>query len=168
MPHHAGAHSPAPVVTSLSIVVLSLLACRMERAPRPSSSAPAWGVSTLADTGFGPILVGMTPDEANAAAGGALKLPAGLGPEGCDYAFAPEVPGLALMIEDGRVVRIEVKTTGITTSEGARVGDSEDRIREGGHRVPRWPRSPSRLRGRLCVRGMPPNWRLELTGATTK
>jgi len=49
---------------------------------------------------------------------------------GCDYASGGGLPaGLGVMIEDGIVVRIEVDTSSIPTAEGARVGDSEAKVR---------------------------------------
>ena len=47
------------------------------------------GAGTVSETGFGPIVVGMTPLEARTAAGGRLQLPERLGAEGCDYAAVP-------------------------------------------------------------------------------
>ena len=89
--------------------------------------------STVTDTGFGPIVVGMTPLEARTAAGGRLQLPEPLRAEGCDYASVPGVEGLeglSFMIENGRVVRVDVRARGIRTVEGGAVGDTEGRIQE--------------------------------------
>jgi hypothetical protein len=114
----------------LAVLIASVGAsCRTERAKRPDS-APPWAGWTLADTGLGPIVVGMTPTEASAASGGSLQLPESPPTEGCAYASSPGIEGLSLMIENGRIVRIEVRTPGLKTAEGATVGDREDRIRE--------------------------------------
>ena len=86
--------------------------------------------STVSETGFGPIVVGMTPLEARTAAGGRLQLPERLGAEGCDYAAVPGLEGLTFMIENGRVVRVDVRARGIRTVEGGAVGDTEARIQE--------------------------------------
>ena len=52
--------------------------------------------STVSETGFGPIVVGMTPQEARTAAGDRLQLPERLGAEGCDYAAVPGLEGLTV------------------------------------------------------------------------
>jgi len=71
----------------------------------------------------------MTPAAANAAVGDSLLLPPP-GAEGCGYASAPAVEGLGLMIENGRIVRIDVRAPGVRTELGGAVGDSETRIQE--------------------------------------
>jgi hypothetical protein len=50
---------------------------------------------------------------------------------GCDYATVPDMPkGVAVMVEGGIVVRVEVDTNTVATTAGARVGDTEQRIQE--------------------------------------
>jgi len=103
-----------------AVVVLVASACgKQSAAPR------SWAV---ADTGAGPVVVGMSFDEANRAAGGTLRLSQPLQPEGCAFAWGPD--SLAFMIENGRLVRVDVRTPGIKTSAGAMVGDAEARIEE--------------------------------------
>lgn len=78
--------------------------------------------------GFGPVRVGMTTAEAASALGAELKL---LGPEmqPCHYVQATERPGVAFMVIDGRIARVDVRPDSpIRTAEGAAVGDSEERI----------------------------------------
>lgn len=78
--------------------------------------------------GFGPVRVGMTTAEASSALGAELKL---LGPEmqPCHYVQATERPGVAFMVIDGRIARVDVRPDSpIRTAEGAAVGDSEQRI----------------------------------------
>lgn len=110
------------------LLLLTFGACGTER-QRPADPPASWTAATLADSGFGAILVGMTPAAANAAVGDSLVLPPA-GPEGCQYGSAPAVAGLAFMIENGRVVRIEVRSQGVRTDAGAAVGDSETRIQQ--------------------------------------
>ena len=112
------------------LLALHAAACRNERTAREPDSAPTWTGWTVADTGFGPVVIGMNVTEANAAIGGGLRLPAAPHTEGCDYASAPGVAGLSFMIENGRIARIDVQMAGIRTAEGAAVGDSEGRIRQ--------------------------------------
>lgn len=109
------------------MLVVAACAAEPRRAP---DATPTWATGTLSDTGFGPVIVGITPLEAQAAAGGLLKLPEVLAAEGCDYASAVGLEGLAFMIENGRVVRVEARAGGIRTAEGAAVGDTEARIQE--------------------------------------
>ena len=49
---------------------------------------------------------------------------------GCVYAKVPAASGLLVMLFDGRVVRLDVIAAGIATAAGARVGDTEERVRE--------------------------------------
>lgn len=135
----------------------------------PVVSAPVadslryWITWTLADTGFGPIVFGMTPAEANAVVGGSLVLPEGMTPDACDFAFVRGVEGLAFMIEAGRIVRIDVRRSDVRTNEGAGFGDAEARISElyagrvrvsphpytDGHNLTVLPRDSSHARFRL-------------------
>jgi hypothetical protein len=50
--------------------------------------------------------------------------------QGCVYTKVPEAPGLLVMLFAGKVVRLDVITAGVATASGARVGDTEQRIRE--------------------------------------
>jgi hypothetical protein len=116
------------------ISVLALAAACGERTPQAAKPAQAatpaeWIAWTVADTGFGPITIGMTPEQANAAVGGSLTLPQGVA-DGCDYASPRGVDSLSFMIEQGKVVRIEVRRHDVRTIAGARVGDTEARIQQ--------------------------------------
>ncbi|MFL5595877.1 MAG: hypothetical protein ACJ77S_00295 [Gemmatimonadaceae bacterium] len=93
----------------------------------PSSSA---GTSfTITPTGYGPLRVGMTVAQAASALGGGFGAPAGYS-GGCGYAALVKAPrGLAIMLEDGKIARFEIRSGGITTAEGARIGDTESRIK---------------------------------------
>ena len=78
--------------------------------------------------GFGPVRVGMSTAQAANALGAELKL---LGPEmqPCHYVQATGHPGIAFMVIDGRIARVDVRPDSpIRTAEGAAVGDSEERI----------------------------------------
>jgi hypothetical protein len=96
---------------------------------KPAPAATDWTSWTVADTGFGPITIGMTPEQANAAVGGALQLPPGTTTD-CAYATHRGVDSLLFMVEQGKIVRIEVRRHDIPSAEGARVGDSEARIQQ--------------------------------------
>lgn len=84
--------------------------------------------------GLGPLRVGMTEDEARAALGD-LKAPASAvepnNPAACRYGTTTSFPHTRVMLEGGKVVRVEVDSAaGIPTAEGARVGDTEARVQE--------------------------------------
>jgi hypothetical protein len=55
----------------------------------------------------------------------------GMGPDQCRIVAWPDgPPGLRLMIEGSEIVRIDVDSGNVTTSLGARVGDTEERIKQ--------------------------------------
>ena len=96
----------------------------------PKSSTPSTSTPDMVVTeyGIGPIRSGMTVAEAAKAMGGGFAAPRG-GSSGCGYAVMPKAPpGLAVMIEKGKVARVEVRRGTIPTSAGAKIGDTEARI----------------------------------------
>jgi len=85
---------------------------------------------TVTEYGIGPIRAGMTVAQANAAIGGGFAAPKG-GTSGCTYAVLTKAPrGLWVMLQDGRVARVEVRSGSIATSTGGRIGDTETRIKQ--------------------------------------
>ena len=91
-------------------------------APRPSTS---WVVT---ERGIGPLRAGMSISEANSAVGGGFSSPSTDG--SCSYArFAGAPSGVAVMLENNKVARIEVRSGSTATAGGARIGDSEARIK---------------------------------------
>jgi hypothetical protein len=114
------------------LVLLGLAAACGERSSqdKPAPASTDWTSWTVADTGFGPITIGMTPEQANAAVGGALQLPQSTTMDGCDYATHRGVDSLLFMVEQGKIVRVEVRRHDIQTAAGARIGDSEARIEQ--------------------------------------
>jgi hypothetical protein len=113
---------------------MALAACRADAPPPPDSAPPpapapeaAWTVSAA---GYGPIRVGSTIAELNAALNESVR-PAYQASEECDYVHPARLPGrVNLMVVKDTVVRIDVDTTGVLTEQGAGVGDSEQRISE--------------------------------------
>lgn len=91
------------------------------------SAAAADSVWTVGHRNYGPIPLGVPFEEANTAAGGAIEQPDSL--EGCTTAVIEDEDGVWLMVVDGRVVRVDVRTPNVETREGAGVGDPEDRVR---------------------------------------
>jgi hypothetical protein len=100
-------------------------------APADTSRAPSRPPGmTVTEYGIGPIRAGMTVAQANAAIGGGFAAPKG-GTSGCTSAALTKAPrGLWVMLQDGRVARVEVRSGSIATSTGARIGDSEARIKQ--------------------------------------
>ncbi|HEX2204622.1 MAG TPA: hypothetical protein VHG91_15035 [Longimicrobium sp.] len=98
-------------------------------ATAPSATDVAYG---LAEWGLGPLRVGMTEEEARAALGGAWSPLAADGEtEGCRYARSAALPpGVLVMLDSGRVRRVEVDSGATATAAGARIGDSAERVRQ--------------------------------------
>ena len=84
----------------------------------------------MTEHGLGPLRTGMTIAEATTALGGALVVPVEYDTAGCDYATWRGGPrGVHVMIDQGRIARVEVDSGSVATAAGARIGDSEERIR---------------------------------------
>ncbi|HEX7979066.1 MAG TPA: hypothetical protein VF461_10715 [Gemmatimonadaceae bacterium] len=92
----------------------------------PAASAPY----TVTEHGIGPLRAGMTFAEADAALGGALRVPVTADTTGCDYLVWDGGPsGVHVMFDEHRIARVDVDTASIATAAGARVGDDEARIK---------------------------------------
>lgn len=95
-------------------------------APSADSAGGTWQVTAR---GIGPVRAGLPLQDAAAAVGGALTAPAGVEPGGCAYlAWRGGPPGVRVMVEEGRVARIDVDSGGVATDAGARVGDTAARV----------------------------------------
>jgi len=142
--------TPTDMRAALALLSLVTLACGRDRdssdreaaqppaarptAPIPSAApdtAPAvdsTGAWVVTPERVGPIRLGITLAEALPL----LKQPVDtvIG-GGCEYARPAGGPGeLSLMVEDDRLVRVDVTGGSTATAEGARIGDSERRIQE--------------------------------------
>jgi hypothetical protein len=84
----------------------------------------------LNEDGLGPVQVGMTLAEAVNM--GILNDNPNLKRE-CDFVFPASGAGIpenvGVMIVKGKVVRIDVDTGSVTTEDGAKIGDTEEKIR---------------------------------------
>ncbi len=84
----------------------------------------------LSEDGLGQIQIGMTLDDAVNM--GLLNQNPTMNPR-CDFVFPavgagiPE--GVSVMVVNGKVARIDVDTGAVTTEDGAKIGDSEDRLK---------------------------------------
>ena len=125
-------------------LLLAAIACGggAERSPKEDSAAktrdssvgtnaPASAAdNAVTEHGLGPLRTGMTIAEATTALGGALVVPAEYDTTLCDYAkWRGAPPGVHVMIDQGRIARVEVDSAGVATAAGARIGDSEERIK---------------------------------------
>jgi hypothetical protein len=84
----------------------------------------------LSEEGLGQIQIGMTLDEAVNM--GLLNERPDLKQE-CDFVYpavgagVPE--GVSVMVVKGKIARIDVDTGAVTTEDGAKIGDTEDRVK---------------------------------------
>ena len=78
--------------------------------------------------GFGNVKVGMTPEQASQTLG--TKLVRGDGYEdACYYVDAPKLEGVRFMVTSGRIARIDIRGNKYATDKGAKIGDTEDKIK---------------------------------------
>ena len=91
----------------------------------PADNNPTlWLVSAR---GIGPVTAGMRFNVAAPLLG--VPASAGTGSEACAYVRPAHGPaGVSVMVRAGEVVRIQVDSGDVRTTEGARIGDSEARI----------------------------------------
>lgn len=109
------------------ILACSLAACSGSE-PRAEAHSNTAGQSswTVSPRGIGPLVAGMTVEEARAALGTELTSPAD---SQCAYIVPEAGPaGVRFMVVGGHVARVEVHDTTVATSAGAHVGDTEARI----------------------------------------
>jgi hypothetical protein len=92
------------------------------------TAAPV-GSWTVSARGLGPLRAGMTVAEAAVVVANGFAIPEGADTTRCGYANWPAAPaGVWVMLEHGRVVRVEVRDGMTATDVGARIGDREARI----------------------------------------
>jgi hypothetical protein len=75
--------------------------------------------------GVGPVRIGMSLAQLNAALHERFRLPTDKTEQGCFYVKPKGHPQIAFMIEDGKLVRVDVDKPGISTAEGVHVGDNQ-------------------------------------------
>jgi len=78
----------------------------------------------------GPVKIGMTLPQLNAALHEKFALPESKEDQGCFYVTATKHPQVSFMIEDKHLVRVDVGKSGVATIEGVQVGDSEERVKQ--------------------------------------
>jgi hypothetical protein len=83
----------------------------------------------IREDGVGPVKIGMTLPELNAALDERFSAPKNRESQACFYVKPAKHTHLAFMIEDGRLSRADVDEPGVSTAEGIQVGDSEELAR---------------------------------------
>jgi hypothetical protein len=96
------------------------------RQPEPITSA-----SPLRFDGLGAVRVGMTLDQASNAIGARLTVEPDSGPDPsqCGYTIPPGTYGIAFMVVDGRIARVDVANADVRTEAGIRLGSTERQVR---------------------------------------
>lgn len=91
------------------------------------SAADGWVIRQI---GIGPVKVGMSLSQLNTALHERFAMPKSKEDQGCFYVTATKHPQVSFMIEDRRLVRIDVDKAGVPTTEGVQVGDSEEHVKQ--------------------------------------
>jgi hypothetical protein len=111
--------------------LVALLLCVLASGCGNETKAPADGRWQVSIQGYGPIRSGMTIPEATAAAGRQFTSPSP-GMEECDYIhFLDDTTRAVLfMVSNGRIARVDINDSTISTNHGVRIGDPETRVYE--------------------------------------
>jgi hypothetical protein len=130
---------PSIVRVPVAIVMFATVACArpadnaaLPRAdssvvtPSPTTAAATPSPWALTAFGMGALHAGTSYQAANDSVHGALHAEAKANLAECSYVQWDGAPaGVLVMVSEGRIGRIDVTTTGVTTDAGAKIGDSE-------------------------------------------
>ena len=95
-------------------------------APSPVATA-TWRVTYA---GIGPLRAGLTMPEAAALLQTTFAIPNPADTAACDQLSWDGAPvGVSVLVENGRIGRVDVASGTVTTEAGARIGDTEERIK---------------------------------------
>ncbi len=131
--------------------------------PAPTTTGPAPTVTTtttaaperlsassrLSLDGLGPVDIGMTLDQASAAAGTPIRIAPDPYDGDCHYAYAAALPEVGFMVINGRIARVDIGDRPgrrLTTVSGVGTGDTEEKVKRtypGRIRVDRHPYLPT-------------------------
>ncbi len=107
------------------LVAVAALACAL---PAIAGDVPA-----LTAEGYGPVKIGMRVDQASKALAASLRSEEDSPDPECHHVSAGEVaPGLAFMVQNGRIVRISLYSgpSAIHTDRGIGLGDSMQKVKQ--------------------------------------
>ncbi len=136
----------ALIATAALAPVMLLAACGESRSSASSESTAATegaategaatraerivGPMDLTEHGIGPVRVGMTLAEVAGATIAGIRL-VGTDSTECSYlSWRDGPPGVLIMAEGGRVVRIDVRNPAIKTPEGIKIGSTEAEVQQ--------------------------------------
>lgn len=94
-----------------------------------SGSAGPTDVWVAREDGIGPVKIGMSLSQLDAAVHERFVMPEDKEDQGCFEVTSRKHPVVSFMIEDGVVVRVNIDGAGVPTVEGIQVGDSEAHAR---------------------------------------
>jgi hypothetical protein len=80
--------------------------------------------------GVGSIKIGTSLPRLNATLHEKFAMPENKEDQGCFYVTATKHPQVSFMIENRRLVRLDVDKRGVATTEGVQVGDSEEHVKQ--------------------------------------
>jgi hypothetical protein len=80
--------------------------------------------------GIGPVKVGMSLPLLNTTLHEKFAMPQDKEDQGCFYVTSTKHPQVSFMIENRRLVRVDVDEGGVATTEGVQVGDSEEHVKQ--------------------------------------
>ncbi len=120
-----------------SVALLALAACdASESAKAPDAAAPAVmgdaaSANVLTPLGYGPLKIGMTQAEADAAVGPPPANAAEAEPSECRYYHPPRAPeGLLVMVEKGVLTRLTAtRDSTVKTEDGVGVGADGEQLK---------------------------------------
>ncbi|MEO5824422.1 MAG: hypothetical protein ABIR59_00870 [Gemmatimonadales bacterium] len=115
----SAAERPAPPADTTPPVATS---------PAPPDAGEPVAQWRISPHGLGPIMIGVPLSEVAVTIGASPDIsPA---ERECSYVRAPDAPtGVAFMIRDGRIARVDVNEAAVRTTEGAGIGTSESELR---------------------------------------
>ncbi|HEX8189575.1 MAG TPA: hypothetical protein VF586_14560, partial [Pyrinomonadaceae bacterium] len=116
--------------SSKPIGLIFVIAALLAAPPQASAQGARARKLVVSYDGFGPVKIGMTLSEASRALGVRVTRGAGYDGDDCYYATpGGDFKGIAFMMNGTRVVRIDVESGDYMTDRGAKIGDTEERVK---------------------------------------
>ncbi len=122
--------SPSPSPSAVASPVLRPSPTPQPAQPDPAQPEPLSRRSLVAIDGIDSVRVGMTVEEAEAATGMSMLSMGEGGSPGCSYVRPQGINGLAFMVTEGQISRVDVMADSpIKTLSGAGIGSTEAEIK---------------------------------------